>query len=169
MVTFHIKFIGIRKLCNMVANILHAAPPPPPHTHCPPRGQKVKIQFFQNMVMLHIKLTGIRKCNNMVAKVLSADPPTPHYLGDGVKRSKFNFIRTISCCISNYRESQKQQLGTKHFAYRPLTSPHSERDHKSKFNFFRSWSCCVSNLLESQRCSNMVANVLPADPPPPLP
>ena len=30
-------------------------PPPPPD----PRGQKVNIQLFQNMVMLHIKLKGM--------------------------------------------------------------------------------------------------------------
>ena len=40
----------------MVANILHANPPPQD-----PRvwGQKIKIQLFQNMVMLHNKLKGI--------------------------------------------------------------------------------------------------------------
>ena len=32
-----------------------------------PRGQKVKIKLFQNMVMLHIKLDKIMKCSNMVA------------------------------------------------------------------------------------------------------
>ena len=38
----------------MVANISLADHHPPD-----PMGQKVKIQFFQNMVMLHIKLKGI--------------------------------------------------------------------------------------------------------------
>ena len=43
-----------------LANIFPAHPPDP-------RGQKVKIQLFQNMVMLHIKLNAITKCSNMVA------------------------------------------------------------------------------------------------------
>ena len=40
MVMLHIKFIGITKCSNMVANILPADPPP---TTPYPRGQKVKI------------------------------------------------------------------------------------------------------------------------------
>ena len=55
MVMLHIKFIEITKCSNMVANILPADPSPTPY----PRGQKVKIQVFQNNVMMHIKLKGI--------------------------------------------------------------------------------------------------------------
>ena len=40
-----------------------------------PRGQKVKIHFFQNMVMLHIILNAITKCSNMVTNILHATPP----------------------------------------------------------------------------------------------
>ena len=40
------------KCSNLVANSKPADPPPPPV----PRGLKVKIQLFQNMVMLHNKL-----------------------------------------------------------------------------------------------------------------
>ena len=48
----YIKFIGITKCSDKVANVLPAAPDP--------RGQKVKVQLFsQNNVMLHIKLKGI--------------------------------------------------------------------------------------------------------------
>ena len=56
MVMLHIKLKGITgaATCNMVANIMHADPPPPD-----PGGQKVKIQLFQNMVILHIKLKAI--------------------------------------------------------------------------------------------------------------
>ena len=45
-------------------------------------SQKVKIHFFQNMVMLHIKLKGITKCSNMVANILPADPPTHTHTHD---------------------------------------------------------------------------------------
>ena len=49
----HIELKGITgaATCNMVANIMPAAPDP--------GGQKVKIQLFQNMVILHIKLKAI--------------------------------------------------------------------------------------------------------------
>ena len=49
-------------------------------------------------------------------------PPWPRPQGDGVKWSKFNFFRTWSCCISNYRESRMQQHGSKYFARRPWGS-----------------------------------------------
>ena len=40
------------------------------------------------------------------AYILSADLPLHSHLdpGGGVNRSKFNFFRTWSCCITNYRE-----------------------------------------------------------------
>ena len=67
-----------------------------------------KFNFFQIMVMLHINLKGITKFSSMVAIILRADPstsPDPGYgspdPGYGVKRSKFSFYRTLSCCISN--------------------------------------------------------------------
>ena len=61
MVMLHIKLKGITgtATCNVVANIMPAEPPPPPHTD--PGGQKVKIQLFQNMVILLIKLKAITK------------------------------------------------------------------------------------------------------------
>ena len=57
-------------------------------------GQLLIIQLFQNMVMLHVKLKGIRKYSNMAVNILPADPLTPSTLGDGIKRSNFNFFRT---------------------------------------------------------------------------
>ena len=39
------------------------------------------------------------ECINMVADILPATPPPPPDYFGGVKRSKFNFIRTRSCCI----------------------------------------------------------------------
>ena len=40
------------------------------------------------------------KCSNMVANILPTDP------GDGVNRSKLNFFRTWSCCIS-FKDNHK--------------------------------------------------------------
>ena len=80
-----------------------------------------------------------------------APRPQPNSLPRvGVKRSKFNFFRTWSCCISK-RESLMQQHGRKYFASRPLPPPHpNPRDgvNRSKCNFFRTGSCCISNLRE---------------------
>ena len=41
-----------------------------------------------------------RECSNIVANILPADPPPYPDPGDVVNRSKFNFFRTWSCCIS---------------------------------------------------------------------
>ena len=82
---------------------------------------------------------------------------------DGVSRSKFIFFRAWSCCISNLRESQMQQHGSKYFACRPATrtlrmvsigqnSTFSEHGH------------VAYQIKENQKCSNMVANILPAGP-----
>ena len=73
---------------------------PPPILGMGSIGQN---SFFQNRGILHIKLNGITKCSNMVANILSADPSPPP-LALVVDRSKFNFFRTMSCCISNLRE-----------------------------------------------------------------
>ena len=48
---------GITKCSSIVANFLPTDPPLP--TTIGRRGQEVKIQLFQNMVILHIKLKGI--------------------------------------------------------------------------------------------------------------
>ena len=40
-----------------------------------------------------------RECSNIVANILPADPPYPDP-GDVVNRSKSNFFRTWSCCVS---------------------------------------------------------------------
>ena len=42
----------------------------------------------------------------MVANSLPADPLLAQPLGDGVNRSKFNFFREWSGCVSNLMESQ---------------------------------------------------------------
>ena len=68
---------------------------------------------------------GIKRCSSMVANILPAIPypPPPTHThttnpGDGVSRSKLNFFRTWSCCISNLRESRMQQHCSKYFALR---------------------------------------------------
>ena len=78
-------------------------------------------------------------------------------------------------------ESRMQQHGSKYFIRRPkptvipptnpqptLQSPTLGWGQMSKFNFFSTWSCCMSNKMELNELSNMVANILPADPTPTL-
>ena len=61
-----------------------------------------------------------------------------------------------------------QQHGSKYFARRPLPISNSWGGVKrSKFNVF-SHQCQVAyQIKENRECSNMVANILPADPYPP--
>ena len=86
MVMLHIKFIGITKCSNMVANILPADPSPPPYS----RNQKVKIQLFQNNIMLLIKLKGITNAATWSQMFYLQTPPPP-ILGMGSIGQKSQF------------------------------------------------------------------------------
>ena len=100
------------------------------------RVSRSKFNFSEyGHVAYHIKEN--HECSNMVANILLADILNP---GDGVaNRSKFNFFRTWSCCISIQREHEMQQHGSKYFARRPLPHPLDPGDgvSRSKFNFFQ--------------------------------
>ena len=80
----------------MVANILPADRFTPCHWSW---GQKVSFQLFQYMAMLHIKLKGIMNAATwyQIFCLQTSDPRD----GVTVNRSKVNFFRTWSCCISN--------------------------------------------------------------------
>ena len=112
MVMFHIKLNEIKN----AANTLPADNPSDPGGGVKrskfngavfaSKGYPFK-NIFKNMVMMHIKLNEIKKkCNNMVAKFLPAHPPSFFTLGVWVKRLKFNFFRTWSCCIIERIESK---------------------------------------------------------------
>ena len=90
-------------------------------------GQKVKIKNFQNMVMLHIRLKRITN---------AATDPT-HLQTLRYKSSKCNFFRTLSYCISNSREPQMQQLGSKYLTRRPTPTHLTLGAKRSKLIFFR--------------------------------
>ena len=76
---------------NMVANILPS----------PGDGSIGRNLTFPEHGHVAYQIKDNQECSNIVANILPAVPP-----GDGVNRSKFNFLRTLSCCISNYRESR---------------------------------------------------------------
>ena len=80
------------------------------HGSCPtPPESKGRNSTFSEHGHVGYQINGNPKCSNMAANILPAEPLL-HYPRGGVKRSKFNFFRTISCCISNYRESQMQHM-----------------------------------------------------------
>ena len=91
------KIKGNHECSNMVANILPAAPPPPS------LGSKDQIYLLQNMIMLHIKLKGIANAATCW-QIFCLQPPSP------LRRSKFSFFRTWSCCTS--KELRMQQHGS---------------------------------------------------------
>ena len=84
---------GNHKCSNMVANTLPEDPPPT-------LGFKgSKFNLFSTC-MLHIKLKGITHAATRSQISCLQIPSDP---GGGVKRSKFDFFRTKSCCISNLK------------------------------------------------------------------
>ena len=82
----------------MVANILPADRPTPYPWGW---GEKVNFQLFSERGQIAYQIKGNHECSNMVAFFLPAYTPPPFDPRDGVNRSKVNFFRTWSCCISN--------------------------------------------------------------------
>ena len=66
-------------------------------------GSKGQNSPFSEYGKVAFQIKWHHECSNMVANHLTTDPPH-----DGIKRSKFNYFRTWSCCISNYMESGMQ-------------------------------------------------------------
>ena len=94
------KIKGNHECSNVVANILNADPPPPSTLGMGSMDQKNHIYSEHGHVAYQIK--GNLEMQQHGSKYFTCRPlPTPMTLGDGVKRSKFNFFRTWPCCISN--------------------------------------------------------------------
>ena len=89
----YIKLMGITKCSIMVANILSA-------DGALVIGSKGQKSTFSEHGHVAYQINAITKCNKMVANIMPADPLSPMIQGDGVNRSKSNFFRTWSCCIS---------------------------------------------------------------------
>ena len=90
------KIKGNHECSNMVAIILPTAPP------TDPRVKRSNLTFAEHDHVAY-QIKGNRECSNMVANILPA-APSP------LRRSKFNFFRTWSCCTS--KESRMQQHGS---------------------------------------------------------
>ena len=143
---------------NMVANILPADPPPDP------RVKRSKLNLFKTCYVA-FQLNAIMKCSTIVVNILSANPSTRPTLV--VKRSTINFFRAISCYISNLRESRMQQHGRKYLACRPPPPMSLGMGSKFKTQLYQNMVLLHIKLIGIMKCSNMVANILPTDPPDP--
>ena len=125
------------KCCNMVANILLEDPPPiPPNPHPLPRprgrSQKVKFNWLEIDYVAY-EIIGNHICSSMLA--------TPEF-GKGDNRSKFNFFRTSSCCLSFLT---KWSIAHHACTYPLLTNTlNLSVGLKGKWIFWM-WSCCISN------------------------
>ena len=111
------------------------------------------------------QIKGNHECSNTVAYILPAVPNPPHH-DVGVKRSKFLFLRTWSCCISNQMKSRMQQHGSKYFARR--TPPPTLGVKRSKINLF--WNNVTLNIkLKESKMQQLGCKRFPPDPQPPDP
>ena len=159
---------------------------------------------------------GITKCSNMVANVLPAEhppppppPPSSTTLGDGFKRSKFNFSEHVHVAYQIYWNHEMKQHGSKYLAGRcppppppPYTrvktqlfqkkiilhiklkgitnaatwsqifylqTPHPPDPGvgvKDQNSTFAEHGHVANQIQGNHECSNIVANILPADTPP---
>ena len=112
--------------------------------------------------MLHIKFKGNRKCSNMVKQIFFPQPPAPSPWGKGQ-----TIILTWLCCISNCRGSQMQQHGSKYFPSPPPPPSDLLVGSIGLNSTFSKHSHVAYQIKGIHKCSNMVANILPADPHPP--
>ena len=79
---------------------------------------------------------------------------------------KIHFFQTWSCCISNKRNHEMQQHGSKCFALRARQYPRGW-GQKVKIHLFQNMGILHIKLKRITKCSNMVANILPTYLPPP--
>ena len=145
----------------------HRLPQPPPPT------LEVKMSKFNFLEYgpVAYQIEENHECSNMVANILPAEPPAPPTLGMGSigQNSTFSEHGYVVYQIKGNHEMQLH--GSKHFACRPpYFSPTPlpwDRVHRSKFNFFQNMVMLHIKLSDISKCTNMVANVLPADSPSP--
>ena len=112
------------------------------HPHPWPKGSKDQNSLFSEQCHVTYKIKGNHECSNMVTNSLASVSHPPHQ-GVGVNRSKFHFLKTWSCYLSNWYESQMQQHVIKYFAGRPLTLKMGSKG--LKVNFFRNMFMFISN------------------------
>ena len=103
------------------------------------------------------------------SKYFARRPPSPTTLGDEVNRSKLLFSEHCSVAYQIKGNHEMQQRGSKYFACRspnphPLTLRMGSIGQTSTFS---EHGHVVYQIKGNHECSNMVANIFPADPYPP--
>ena len=96
-------------------------------------------------------------------------------LRSGVKRSKFYFFSTMSCCITikgiHKCSSMVANILLQDYNQTPLPPPPPPPPHThtpwlgSKGHFHLFQTMVMFHIKKKNKCSNMVPNILPADPP----
>ena len=120
----------------------------------------------QNMVMLHVKLKRITNA----AIWLPADPPThtPHF--DplyGVSRSKFNFFQNMVMLHIKLKRITNGETWLPADPLHTLHTPSLGMGSVGQNATVSEYGHDAYQIKENQECSNMVANILHTDPPPP--
>ena len=164
----HINLKRITKCSSMVANILPAETYPLPSTPPPPTLQMGTVgqnSTFSEHSRVAYQLKENQECSNMVANIFPTESYPPHptprpTLGMGSPGQ--------NSIISEHgqRESQMQQHCSKYLAGRHPTLGMGSIGQNSTFS---EYDYGAYQIKENHECSNMVANILPADPPPPQP
>ena len=137
----------------MVANIFLQTPPLPPPTLVV--GSKGQHSFFQNMVMLHIKLKLVTHVATW-KQIFYLQPPPPSSLGVESQGQKIYFSQNMVMLhikLTGIRNAW-------YFAHIPLPWGGVKRSNANVSEYGH----VAYQIKGNDACSNMVANILPADP-----
>ena len=160
----------------MVANILPAAPPIP----LPPTlgGGGQNSTFSENGHVAY-QIKGNRECTNMVANICPQPPPSPS--PQKVKIQLFQnmvmlYTKGNRECSNMVATADRGTINTKHikrdFDPRPVSDPLGGLRGRDQNSTFSEHGHVAYQIKGNHGCSNMVANILPANPlpsPPPDP
>ena len=138
----------------MVANILPTDLPPND-----PRGQKVRFNFFQNMVMLHIKLKGITNAATWY-QIFCPQTPDP---GGGVKIQNFQNMVMLFIKLKGMQQHSVRRPPPPHTHTHILTQTPTTLGSKSQNSTFSEHGHVAYQIKGNHECS-MVKNILTADP-----
>ena len=109
------------------------------------------------------------ECSNMVANILPTDIPT---LGMGSVGLNSTFSEHGHVAYQIEGNQEMQQHGSKHFACRHLPDPITLTlllRLRFQIQLLQNKGMLHIKINAIKKCSNMVANILPATPPPPPP
>ena len=134
-------------------------------------GSKGQNSFFSEQCHVAYQIKGKHKCSNLVASILPQTPyPPPPPKGSTGQISTFLEHSHVAYQINgNY---EMQQHVSKYFARRaPPPLPHYPRGwvQKVEIQLFQNMVMLQIKFLGIRKSSNLVANILPAAPLPPVP